>query len=94
VHYIEELRCDLGQGEGRPRLARVLVEPASFPSRVASISQRLKAVEEVLESTNDRLARLGARLTGLEKHVGVNCTETRGCANGFWHSLAKTVAGV
>jgi hypothetical protein len=60
-----------------PRNARVLVEPASPPSRVASISQRLKAVEEVLESTKDRLARLEARLTGLEKHVGVNFTDTR-----------------
>jgi RNA polymerase sigma factor (sigma-70 family) len=60
-----------------PSNARELAELTSPPTRVASISQRLKAVEEVLESTKDRLARLEARLTGLEKHVGVNFTETR-----------------
>jgi RNA polymerase sigma factor (sigma-70 family) len=58
-----------------PRNARVLVEPASPPTREASISQRLKAVEEALDSTKDRFARLEARLTGLEKHVGVVAVE-------------------
>ena len=48
-----------------------LDELPGAPPQGASISQRLACVETALGLTEGRLRKLEARLTGLEKHVGV-----------------------
>jgi RNA polymerase sigma factor (sigma-70 family) len=58
-----------------PRLA-VETDPTLPGAREgASISQRLTAIEKALDSTQLQLQKLAARLTGLEKHVGVVAVE-------------------